>query len=92
MNSLAANTRGHDGISSTNSCALPGLILAAYRALEAGARTPDLGGHATTSEFTDEVVDRFCVIGGAERCRAKLHELEALARRTGAAESKRKLQ
>jgi dihydrodipicolinate synthase/N-acetylneuraminate lyase len=27
---------GFDGISSTNSCALPELILAAYRALEAG--------------------------------------------------------
>jgi isocitrate dehydrogenase (NAD+) len=24
----------------------------------AGIRTPDLGGHATTSEFTDEVVAR----------------------------------
>ena len=33
---------GFDGISSTNSCALPELILAAYRALEAGRR----GGRA----------------------------------------------
>jgi probable F420-dependent oxidoreductase len=34
---------------------------------------------AEHAEFvTDEVVDRFCVIGTAERCRAKLDELEAL--------------
>jgi probable F420-dependent oxidoreductase len=34
---------------------------------------------AEHAEFvTDEVVDRFCVIGTAERCRTKLEELEAL--------------
>jgi probable F420-dependent oxidoreductase len=35
-------------------------------------------GAEHASFVTDEVVDRFCVIGDAERCRAKLHELEAL--------------
>ena len=43
----------------------------------------DYSDHGRTgaehAEFvTDEVVDRFCVIGTAERCRAKLAELEAL--------------
>ena len=34
---------------------------------------------AEHAEFvTDEVVDRFCMIGTAERCRTKLEELEAL--------------
>jgi isocitrate/isopropylmalate dehydrogenase len=31
---------------------------AALEASAAGVRTPDLGGHATTSEFTDEVIGR----------------------------------
>jgi probable F420-dependent oxidoreductase len=35
-------------------------------------------GAEHASFVTDEVVDRFCVIGDAERCRTKLHELEAL--------------
>ncbi len=35
-------------------------------------------GAEHASFVTDEVVDRFCVIGNAERCLAKLHELEAL--------------
>jgi probable F420-dependent oxidoreductase len=35
-------------------------------------------GAEHASFVTDEVVDRFCVIGDAERCRAKLRELEAL--------------
>ena len=43
----------------------------------------DYSDHGRTgaehAEFvTDEVVDRFCVIGTAERCLAKLNELEAL--------------
>jgi probable F420-dependent oxidoreductase len=43
----------------------------------------DYADHGRTgaehAEFvTDEVVDRFCVIGTAERCREKLRELEAL--------------
>jgi alkanesulfonate monooxygenase SsuD/methylene tetrahydromethanopterin reductase-like flavin-dependent oxidoreductase (luciferase family) len=43
----------------------------------------DYADHGRTgaehAEFvTDEVVDRFCVIGTAERCLAKLRELEAL--------------
>jgi alkanesulfonate monooxygenase SsuD/methylene tetrahydromethanopterin reductase-like flavin-dependent oxidoreductase (luciferase family) len=43
----------------------------------------DYSDHGRTgaehAEFvTDEVVDRFCVIGPAERCLAKLRELEAL--------------
>ncbi|HZD17857.1 MAG TPA: TIGR03842 family LLM class F420-dependent oxidoreductase [Actinomycetota bacterium] len=43
----------------------------------------DYADHGRTgaehAEFvTDEVVDRFCVIGTAERCRAKLQELERL--------------
>jgi alkanesulfonate monooxygenase SsuD/methylene tetrahydromethanopterin reductase-like flavin-dependent oxidoreductase (luciferase family) len=43
----------------------------------------DYADHGRTgaehAEFvTDEVVDRFCVIGTAERCRAKLEELAAL--------------
>jgi isocitrate/isopropylmalate dehydrogenase len=40
----------------------------------AGVRTPDLGGHATTTEFTDEVV---------RRMREKLEWVSSLdARRT----------
>ena len=35
-------------------------------------------GAEHASFVTDEVVDRFCVIGTAERCREKLRELEAL--------------
>lgn len=35
-------------------------------------------GAEHASFVTDEVVDRFCVIGNAEQCLAKLHELEAL--------------
>ena len=35
-------------------------------------------GAEHASFVTDEVVDRFCVIGDADRCRAKLRELEAL--------------
>ena len=31
---------------------------AALETIAAGIKTPDLGGHATTSEFTDEVVSR----------------------------------
>ena len=31
---------------------------AVLEATATGVRTPDLGGHATTSEFTDEVVSR----------------------------------
>jgi alkanesulfonate monooxygenase SsuD/methylene tetrahydromethanopterin reductase-like flavin-dependent oxidoreductase (luciferase family) len=43
----------------------------------------DYADHGRTgaehAEFvTDEVVDRFCVIGPPERCLAKLRELEAL--------------
>ena len=29
-----------------------------FEAVAAGVRTPDLGGHAGTTEFTDEVVAR----------------------------------
>jgi len=35
-------------------------------------------GAEHASFVTDEVVDRFCVVGNAEQCLAKLHELEAL--------------
>jgi probable F420-dependent oxidoreductase len=35
-------------------------------------------GAEHASFVTDEVVDRFCVIGDAERCKSKLRELEAL--------------
>jgi probable F420-dependent oxidoreductase len=35
-------------------------------------------GAEHASFVTDEVVDRFCVIGNAEQCLAKLHELETL--------------
>ncbi len=31
---------------------------AALEAVAAGIRTADLGGHASTSEFTDDVIDR----------------------------------
>jgi isocitrate/isopropylmalate dehydrogenase len=30
----------------------------ALEATATGIRTPDLGGHSTTSEFTDEVISR----------------------------------
>jgi alkanesulfonate monooxygenase SsuD/methylene tetrahydromethanopterin reductase-like flavin-dependent oxidoreductase (luciferase family) len=35
-------------------------------------------GAEHTSFVTDEVVDRFCVLGTPDRCLAKLRELEAL--------------
>jgi isocitrate dehydrogenase (NAD+) len=31
---------------------------AVFAATSAGMRTPDLGGHATTTNFTDEVIER----------------------------------
>jgi isocitrate/isopropylmalate dehydrogenase len=31
---------------------------ACFEAVTAGVKTADLGGHAGTSEFTDEVIDR----------------------------------
>ncbi|HEY5294474.1 MAG TPA: LLM class flavin-dependent oxidoreductase, partial [Gaiellaceae bacterium] len=35
-------------------------------------------GAAHGDFVTDEICDRFCVIGSAEQCRAKLKELEAV--------------
>lgn len=69
---------GFDGISSTNSCALPELILAAYRALEAGDESCARPAQALVS-----------VAGARTRVRAAAddqgrHELARLRRRFGA--------
>ena len=34
------------------------IVRAIEQVLKDGPRTPDLGGHAATSEFTDEVISR----------------------------------
>jgi isocitrate dehydrogenase (NAD+) len=49
-----ASTLGHDG-TETASRAIYESVL---EATATGVRTPDLGGHASTSEFTGEVISR----------------------------------
>ena len=50
------------------------------RQLESGAeRTFELGGMCANGEFvTDEICDRFCVLGTAEQAKAKLQELQGI--------------
>jgi isocitrate/isopropylmalate dehydrogenase len=49
-----ASTLGHEG-ADTASRAIYESVL---EATATGVRTPDLGGHASTTEFTDEVIGR----------------------------------
>ena len=49
-----ASTLGHEG-ADTASRAIYESVL---EATATGVRTPDLGGHASTTEFTDEVISR----------------------------------
>ncbi len=51
---LQAGVRGHDGAHSASRAIYEGTL----ETTAAGVRTPDLGGHASTSEFTSEVVGR----------------------------------
>jgi isocitrate/isopropylmalate dehydrogenase len=49
-----AGELGHEGAHTASR----GIYEAVLEACAMGVKTPDLGGHATTSEFTDEVVSR----------------------------------
>ncbi len=49
-----AGVRGHEGASTASRAVYESVL----EATAAGIRTPDLGGHASTSEFTTEVVGR----------------------------------
>jgi isocitrate/isopropylmalate dehydrogenase len=49
-----AGGRGHEGADT----AARAIYESVLEATATGVRTPDLGGHATTSEFTDEVISR----------------------------------
>jgi isocitrate/isopropylmalate dehydrogenase len=49
-----AGELGHEGAQTASR----GIYEAVLEACAMGVKTPDLGGHATTSEFTDEVVSR----------------------------------
>ena len=47
-------TLGHEGARPASRAIYESVL----EATATGVRTPDLGGHATTSEFTDEVIAR----------------------------------
>src|SRR5436190_20402153 len=49
-----AGELGHEGAHTASRA----IYEAVLEACAVGVKTPDLGGHATTSEFTDEVVSR----------------------------------
>src|SRR3954454_5852811 len=49
-----AGVQGHEGADAASRA----VYEAALEATATGVRTPDLGGHSTTSEFTDEVISR----------------------------------
>ena len=49
-----AGELGHEGADTASRA----IYEAVLEAIATGVRTPDLGGHATTTEFTDEVIAR----------------------------------
>ena len=55
---VGAVLRGREGLRGRRARLARGLRVACWRPRPPGVKTLDLGGHATTSEFTDDVMDR----------------------------------